>query len=139
MKIPALFSLLLLGGLALGSCNSDDETQTKPTGLVGTWSLNKLECYCPSGTPTPVESITFDAAGNVTEYHNGQVERTGTYQLSTGSTSCATNADLVTFSWATQTPAASYSIVNDVLVIDQGLCFDAPRKTYGRVVTRQSK
>lgn len=123
-----LYSLLIL--TALASCSHDNNSDPTPNGLVGYWQLNRLECYCPANTPTPNEAIEFDAAGNVTLYENGQVTQIGTYQLGTGSNGCVSNADLVTFSWPNQLPSASYSIDNGVLVLDQGLCRDAPRKTY---------
>lgn len=129
----SFFSLLSVAALA--SC-SNDKADPTPNGLVGYWQLDKLECYCPANTPTPNEAIEFDAAGNVTAYVNGQVRQVGTYQLGTGSNGCVTNADLVTFSWFDLTPSASYSIDNGVLILDQGLCRDAPRKTYTYVPRR---
>ncbi|GAB2958748.1 hypothetical protein GCM10027048_27320 [Hymenobacter coalescens] len=129
---------MLLPALALSGCGSED-AQPKPTGLVGYWSLNRLECYCPPNAPTPNEAIAFDAAGNVTEYENGQIKHSGTYQLSQGTTSCADNADLVTFSWSSSFTKSSYTIVNDQLVLDYGLCFDAPRKTYTFVPAGKTK
>jgi hypothetical protein len=134
--MKASFSLLpaLLLGLVVGGCTCTDGDEPTPTpdGIVGYWSLNKLECYCPSNTPTPNEAIEFDADGKVTEYANGQITQTGTYQLSTGAAACETNAPVVTITWQTLNMPlkATYSIVQDKLVIDRGLCFDAPRKTY---------
>jgi hypothetical protein len=124
-----VYSALLLLGLGVTSCKSDEDTP-KPTSLIGYWSLTRLECYCPANTPTPNEAIKFDKDGKVTVYKDGQVQQTGTYELSHGSTSCATNTTLINFSWPSYAPTASYSLVDGVLVIDQGLCFDAPRKTY---------
>ncbi|RAK65870.1 hypothetical protein DLM85_14230 [Hymenobacter edaphi] len=118
----------MLCGLSLGGCKADKDAP-KPDGLAGYWQLSRLECYCPPGTPTPDEAIELDGNGNVTEYQNGQAVQTGTYQLSSGSTDCAANAQLMTFSWLSASPA-SYTLVDGKLTIDQGLCRDAPRKTY---------
>lgn len=123
----ALFSFLSVA--ALGGCKQDKD-RPQPNDLVGYWQLDKLECYCPAGMPTPNEALEFDAAGNVTAYQNGQVRQSGTYQLGTGSNDCVTNANLVTFSWPDLLPSATYAVDNGVLVLDQGLCRDAPRKTY---------
>ncbi|WP_324677945.1 hypothetical protein [Hymenobacter sp. GOD-10R] len=122
-------SVLLLLGLGVASCKSDKDTP-KPTSLVGYWLLTRLECYCPANTPTPDEAIAFDADGKVTTYKDGQVQQTGTYTLTKGSTTCTTDTTLISFSWPSYTPTASYSLHDGVLIIDQGLCFDAPRKTY---------
>ncbi|OON68710.1 hypothetical protein [Hymenobacter sp. CRA2] len=119
----ALYALPLLAS----ACQSDAD---KPTGLKGHWQLTKLECFCPPNTPTPNEAIEFDGAGNVREYTDGKVTHSTTYQLSTGSTGCAANANLVTINYAPNTITASYTITDNVLVLDRGLCLDAPRKTY---------
>lgn len=124
-----LRSALLLGGLAIGGCQSE-EASPKANGLVGYWSLTQMECYCPPNSPTPNEAIEFDAAGHVTVYQNGKATQTGTYELSKGSAACATDTDIIKFSWPTFFPTASYSIAKNVLTIDQGICLDAPRKTY---------
>ncbi|OUJ72896.1 hypothetical protein BXP70_16465 [Hymenobacter crusticola] len=92
--------------------------------------MTKLECYCPANTPTPNEAIAFDATGKVTMYKDGQVQETGTYELAQGSTSCAADTTLINFTWPSYAPTASYSLRDGVLIIDQGLCLDAPRKTY---------
>lgn len=126
-----LLPALLVTGLAISSCKSEaEEAVPKPTSLIGYWSLTKLECYCPANTPTPNEAIAFDANGNVTVYKDGQVQQTGTYELTHGSTSYAADTTLLKFSWPSYTPIASYSLVDGILIIDQGLCLDAPRKTY---------
>ncbi|GAB3832469.1 hypothetical protein [Hymenobacter jeollabukensis] len=119
---------LLLSTAAFTGCKTDKDA-LKSNGLTGYWQLSRQECFCPPGTPTPDEAVEFDGNGNVTEYQNGQAVQTGTYQLSSGSTDCAANAQLMTFSWSNNSPA-SYTLVDGKLTIDQGLCHDAPRKTY---------
>jgi hypothetical protein len=124
-----LLTACVFSSLAISGCQSEEATP-KPTTLIGYWSLTRLECYCPANTPTPNEAIKFDKDGKVTVYKDGQVQQTGTYELSQGSTACTTDTTLLKFSWPSYAPTASYSLVDGVLVIDQGLCFDAPRKTY---------
>ncbi|GAA4373450.1 hypothetical protein [Hymenobacter koreensis] len=135
MKASALYTLLLSALLA-SSCQTDDDTKPQVSGVAGYWTVTKLECYCPANAPVPNEALELDAAGNATRYLNGQVVQTGTYELSTGAAACETNAPVITFSWTSLTPGATYTLSGDVLVIDYGLCFDAPRYTYSRTNSR---
>ncbi|MCC3158711.1 hypothetical protein LJ737_15810 [Hymenobacter sp. 15J16-1T3B] len=122
---------LTLGTAALMGCQTDKNV-SKPDGITGYWALSRQDCNCPPNTPTPQEAIEFDGKGHVTAFENGQAKQAGTYQLATGAAACEANAPIVTLAWsgAAEPAKATYTVRGDTLVIDYGICFDAPRKTY---------
>jgi hypothetical protein len=124
-----LFSFSLLAGSA---CKPDKDIP-RPNGIVGRWQLTQVECYCVPGAPVPNEVVEFDAAGNTVFYKDGQVESRGTYQFTTG-TFCG-GLERIPVLRISNLPGLydnniAYSLDATTLVLDQGLCTDAPRKTY---------
>jgi hypothetical protein len=129
----SLTFLLSLGLLGASACTSDKDVA--PTTILGRWQLTRLECYCVPGSPLPNEMVEFDAAGNTVFYKDGQVASRGTYEFTSG-TFCG-NAETIPVLRISNLPGIysnniAYTLEPDKLVLDQGLCTDAPRKTYRR-------
>ena len=127
--VTFLCSLSLLAG---SGCKSDKDVP-RPNGIVGRWQLTTLECYCVPSPTVPNEAVEFDEAGNTVFYKDGQVESRGTYQFTT-SKFCG-SPESIPVMRISNLPGIydnniAYTLDATTLVLDQGLCTDAPRKTY---------
>lgn len=102
----------LLGAVTLSGCLTKEEVKPDPTlqvcpgpqELLTRWNWQQSSGGIAGGTQTPASTgqtraIEFDNAGNVRYYTNGQLTRTATYTLQTG-TSIRTNqpTDLIVYS-----------------------------------------
>ncbi|HEX8427243.1 hypothetical protein [Hymenobacter sp.] len=129
-----LFAFLLSFSLvSLSACKSDKDAEG-PATLIGRWQLTNLECYCGPG-PLPNEVVEFATNGTVVFYTDGKEESRGTYTFATGKTTCS--GDAIPVLQFKNTPSiftenVAYTLEASTLVLDQGLCLDAPRKTYQR-------
>lgn len=134
MKKTACLLLLLSAGL-LG-CRRDADSPS-PGGLIGTWRLTNLACYCPAG-PTPDETITFGNDQRFRIFRQGTLSAEGTYSLgrgpACGETVARDQLRLVVATAGTSAPTGAYTIQSQTLIIDQtNKCVsDGPVYTYTR-------
>ena len=121
-----------LGALLLTGCQAD---HIQPKSVEGYWTLRRIEYVSPQVVSVPVEAVELQA-GQLTEYANGQVLRTGSYQLGKGNTACDNEVQVLNVTWADQTTGVYRYYFDDknndlnFLVIDYGICAGAMRKAY---------
>lgn len=128
--------LLLALAASLTGCRSAIDLPS-PDGLLGTWRLTNVVCYCPAA-PTPDEIITFADNGQFRIFRKGTLAAEGIYSLSRGP-ACGETVDrdqlrLVVTTAGTYAPTGAYTIQSQTLVIDQtnSCVSDGPVYTYTR-------
>jgi hypothetical protein len=134
MKKP--FCVLFILTASLMGCRHDADLPS-PEGLIGTWRLTNVACYCPAA-PTPDETITFRDNRQFQIFRTGTLAAEGTYSLSRGP-ACGETVDrdqlrLVVTKAGAYAPTGAYTVQNQTLVIDQtNKCIsDGPVYTYTR-------